>query len=472
MEENSFDIGMVGLGVMGRSFMLNIADNGYAVAGLDNKKDQADALAKEADQHEVSGTTDAEVFISSLKKPRAVMMLVPSGKAVDSVINEMLPLLDEGDLIIDGGNSHFSDTNRRFKNLEKEGIYYMGVGISGGEKGARSGPSIMPGGSEEAYDRVQSIFEAAAAKVGDEPCVKWLGPRSAGHYVKMVHNGIEYGLMQLIGECYDLMKRGLGFSNERLHEVFSEWNDGELSSYLIEITADIFAQPDDKGDGMLIDAVLDNAKQKGTGKWASQDAMNLKAPTPTIDMAVVMRDLSSYKEERVHADQVLKGPDASFDGDAEEVVSELRNAMYFAMITTYAQGMSMLLAASDEYDYDLNFEDIAKIWRGGCIIRADLLEDISMAFNNDPDLTNILIDKTLLEVNNKHQSDVRSVTKLAADLGIPAPGMMSALAYYDGYRSEHLPANLIQAQRDYFGSHTFERKDQDGTFHSEWNHNS
>lgn len=460
---------MVGLGVMGRNFAFNMASHGYSVAGLDNNQDKVEALKKEAGQKVVDGTTSPKEFIAGLKSPRAVMLLVPAGDAVDSVINELKPLLNEGDLIIDGGNSHFTDTKRRYEELEKEGIHFMGVGISGGEKGARNGPSIMPGGSEKVYRRVQDIYEAASAHVDGDPCVAWLGPGSAGHYVKMVHNGIEYGLMQLIAECYDIMKRGLNLDNQQIHEIFARWSEKELSSYLIEITRDIFAQPDDKSDGDLIDSILDSAKQKGTGMWTSQDAMDLKVPVPTIDMAVSMRDLSAFKEERAKAKNILQGPDNNFDGDEQKFITKLYNAMYFAMITTYAQGMALLYNASQNYDYHLNPEKIARIWRGGCIIRADLLEDIRAAYKRDEDLQNLMVDSNFSSVLNNRQADIREVVQFASEYGIPAPGFMTSLAYFDGYRSGRLPANLIQAQRDYFGSHTYERTDIDGTFHTHWN---
>jgi 6-phosphogluconate dehydrogenase len=468
MEKENFDIGLIGLGVMGRNFVLNIADNGYSVSGLDNNEDKVSALEKEGGQKDVSATTSPEEFISGLKKPRSVMMLVPAGKAVDSVIDELLPLLDEGDLIIDGGNSHFTDTNRHYQELEEKNIHFLGVGISGGEEGARRGPSIMPGGSQEAYSRVQPMFEAAAAHVQEEPCVTWLGPGSAGHYVKMVHNGIEYGLMQLIAECYDLMKRGLGCNNDQIHRVFHDWNEGELSSFLMEITADIFVQPDDKSTGRLIDAILDSAKQKGTGKWASQDAMNLHVPIPTIDMAVAMRDMSAYKEERERAAKKLSGPRMKLYINSESFIKKLRSAMYFSMIATYAQGMALLRSASDEYKYNLNYEDIARIWRGGCIIRADLLEDICSAYSENPKLDNLLVDPPLSAELMKRQFDLRAVIGEAAEAGIPAPPLMASLGYYDSYRSGRLPANLIQAQRDNFGSHTYERIDAEGTFHTKW----
>lgn len=469
MKKETFQFGMIGLGVMGRNFALNIADNGYSVAGLVHSKEKIPALQKEIGDRTVSLTASLQEFIAGLKKPRAIMMMVPAGKAVDSVIDELLPLLDKDDLIMDGGNSHFTDTDRRFKKLKEQGIHFMGVGISGGEEGARLGASIMPGGSKEAYSRVHPIFEAVAARVDNEPCVTWLGPGSAGHYVKMVHNGIEYALMQLIAECYDILKRGLGFTNDQLHQVFSEWNKGELSSYLIEITAQIFIQPDDKAAGRLIDAILDTAKQKGTGKWTSQSAMDLHVPTPVIDIAVTMRDLSDYKEERIHASQILDGVKTKFVGDAQQFVKQLENSLFFGMITAYAQGMNLLLAASAAYNYQLKLEDIAKIWRGGCIIRADMLETTRTAFKQNPHLDNLLVDPYFSKELLKRQSDLRAVVNQASFLGIPAPALMTSLAYFDAYRSQQLPANLTQAQRDFFGAHTYERIDAEGTFHTVWN---
>lgn len=468
MTDKTFDIGIIGLGVMGRNFALNITDHGYSVIGLDTDVDKAAELEKEGQDHPVEGTADAEKFVSALKKPRNAMMLVPAGNTVDAVIEELQPILDEGDLIIDGGNSHFRDTDRRFNALEQEGIHYMGVGISGGEKGARHGPSIMPGGSEDAYSRIRPIFEAAAARVEDEPCVSWLGTGSAGHYVKMVHNGIEYGIMQLIAECYDLMKRGLGFSNDRLHKVFHDWNKNELESYLVEITSRIFIQPDDRSDGRLIDAILDRAKQKGTGQWTSQEAMELQVPTPTIDLAVGMRALSANKEERVHASQLLEPPYEEFKDDEKPFVKRLHNALYFGMVVTYAQGLAQLQAASTAYNYNLTLADVAKLWRGGCIIRSGLLKPIRSAYTQHPNLANLMVATPFSKELNKRQSDLRFTVRHATKLGIPVPALMTCLAYFDGYRSERLPANLIQAQRDYFGSHTYERMDSEGTFHTNW----
>lgn len=469
MNNDKFDIGMVGLGVMGRNLVLNMADNHYSVIGLDKDGDKVEALKNESsEEHVVTAVTSLDEFIGKLKKPRAVMMLVPAGKPVDSVIDELVPVLDKGDLIIDGGNSHFTDTNRRSEQLKEKGIHFIGVGISGGEKGARFGPSMMPGGSNELYSKVKPIFEAVAAKVDNDPCVTYLGPGSAGHYVKMVHNGIEYGLMQLLSETYDLMKKGLGLSNEELHEIFKKWNEEELQSFLVEITADIFKKKDDKADGYLVDHILDQARQKGTGKWTSQDAMELQAPVPTMDIAVSMRDMSGYKEERVAASKKLTGPDQNFKGDKQALIGKIKNALYFAFITTYAQGMAQLKAASEAYDYELHMNDIARIWRGGCIIRASLLEDIREAFTDDPELANLLVAPKLESRITERLSDIREVVKTGVDLGIPVPGLMVSLSYYDSYRSARLPANLLQAQRDDFGAHTYERVDREGIFHSEW----
>jgi 6-phosphogluconate dehydrogenase len=468
MAENKQEIGMVGLGVMGRNLVLNIADNGFSVAGFDKDSAQVQALRSEAGERSVTGAESMQEFVDLLRRPRAVMMLVPAGAPVDAVIRDLLPHLEPGDLIIDGGNSHFSDTDLRVKTLAEKDILYLGVGVSGGEHGARFGPSIMPGGSPEAYERVQPIFEAAAARVNDEPCVTYLGPGSAGHYVKMVHNGIEYGLMQLIAESYDLMKRGLGLDDDALHEVFDRWNQAELNSYLIEITSEIFVRVDEQTGRHLVDVILDEAKQKGTGMWTSQNAMELQVPVPTIDIAVAMRNLSAFEEERQAASLALDGPEADLKEGREALIERLHNALYAAVIVTYAQGMAQLRKASNVYAYDLNLEGVARIWRGGCIIRSALLEDIRAAYRTRPDLPNLLLDPHLAEQVMERQQDLRAVVRTAAELGIPAPAMMVSLAYYDGYRSAWLPANLIQAQRDYFGAHTYERVDAKGVFHTQW----
>jgi 6-phosphogluconate dehydrogenase len=468
MSEREFTLGMIGLGVMGRNLVLNIADHDYAVAGYDQDVSKVQTLRMEAEGSDVRGAESLEEFVGLLRTPRTVMMLVPAGPPVDSVIRDILPHLEAGDLIIDGGNSYFKDTNLRGKALADKGILYLGVGISGGEHGARHGPSMMPGGLKEAYERVRPIFEAATAHVNGEPCVAYLGPGSAGHYVKMVHNGIEYGLMQLISESYDLMKRGLGLSDDELHTVYDRWNHAELNTYLMEITANIFLHVDEKSGKRLIDVILDAAKQKGTGMWTSQDAMALQVPVPSIDTAVAMRDLSAFESERVAASKVLSGPTPTFRGERESFLQQLRNALYAAMIITYAQGMAQLRIASSSYEYDLDLEAVARIWRGGCIIRAALLEDIRAAYRARPDLPNLLMDAHFGQEVMERQHDLRSVVSSAAELGIPTPGLMVSLAYFDGYRSAWLPANLIQAQRDYFGAHTYERVDEKGVFHTRW----
>jgi 6-phosphogluconate dehydrogenase len=396
------------------------------------------------------------------------MMLVPAGQVVDNVIRELIPQLERGDMIIDAGNSHFKDTDLRSKSLAEKGFLYMGVGVSGGEEGARHGPSLMPGGPKEAYERIRPIFEAVAAHVEGVPCTAYLGPGSAGHYVKMVHNGIEYGLMQLIAESYDLMKRGLGLSDEELSVVYSNWNEAELNAYLIEITSHIFHKVDERTGKRLLDVILDEADQKGTGMWASQDAMDIQVPIPVIDAAVVARNLSALKSEREAASKDLKVRTSHLKGDMDTILTQLKGAMHASMIITYAQGMAQLRAASKVYEYNLDLIDGARIWRGGCIIRAALLEDIQAAYHANPDLPNLLNDGCLGEAVMAGQKDLRRVVGLAVKLGLPIPCLMASLAYFDGYRSAWLPANLIQAQRDDFGAHTYERLDEKGVFHTQW----
>jgi 6-phosphogluconate dehydrogenase len=459
---------MIGLGVMGRNFVLNMADHGYSVAGYDIDAGKVDALRKEAGSRRVYSTGSLQEFMGLLLEPNAVMMLVPAGPPVDSVIKDIVPNLKPGGLVIDGGNSHFRDTDRREKSLREKGIGYLGVGISGGERGARYGPSIMPGGSKTAYERVKAVFEAASAHIDGEPCVTYLGPGSAGHYVKMVHNGIEYGLIQLIAETYDIMKRGLGLNNDELHAVYKSWNEKELNGYLIEITANIFSHDDEKTGKRLIDVILDAARQKGTGMWTSEDALELQVPVPAVGVAVAMRNLSAIEKERREASKVLKGPATGFKGDRGDFIERLRNALYMAMITTYAQGMNQLRAASRTYKYGFDLEAVARIWRGGCIIRAALLEDIRNAYRSQPDLPSLLVNSHFAQAVVSRQDDLRRVVNTASALGIPAPALMISLAYFDGYRSSWLPANLIQAQRDYFGAHTYERVDAQGVFHTQW----
>ena len=462
------EIGMVGLGVMGRNLVLNMADHGFSVAGYDRDSNQVEALRKETAERSIRSASTILDFIALLRKPRAVIMLVPAGAPVDSVIKDLLPHLDKGDLIIDAGNSYFKDTDLRARTLAANGIPFLGVGVSGGEEGARRGPSVMPGGPKEAYERVRPVFEAAAAKVGGDPCVTYLGPGSAGHFVKMVHNGIEYGVMQLIAVTYDLMKRGPGLSDDELHDVFSSWNHGEQNGYLMEITSHIFSKQDEKTGKRMIDEILDVAKQKGTGMWTSQSAMELQVPIPTIDLAVAMRDLSVLSEEREHASGIYQRSMRRFTGDRDVFLTHLGRALFAGMIIIYAQGLALLAAASDKYGYHLDLEAVARIWRGGCIIRAALLEDICAAFQRRRDLPNLLLDPNLSKKVMTNQEHLRQVVCQATELGVPAPGLMVSLGYLDAYRSAWLPANLIQAQRDYFGAHTYERIDAKGTFHTEW----
>ena len=459
---------MVGLGVMGRNLLLNMADHGFSVAGYDKDMSQVEALRKEAEKRDIHCTANLQDFISSLRLPRTIILLVPAGAPVDSVINDLSGYLQKDDLIIDSGNSYFKDTNLRTIRLKEKGILFMGMGISGGEEGARHGASIMPGGLKEAYERVKPVLEAVAARVNGEPCVTYLGPSSAGHFVKMVHNGIEYGLMQLISETYALMKLVLDYSDNELETIFSEWNDGELNGFLIQITSNIFGKVDEKTGKRLIDEILDVARQKGTGMWTSQSAMELQIPVPTIDMAVAMRDLSVFEEQREMADEIYKHPETHFSGDQKKFLTELHKALYVSMLTTYAQGFALLSSASDKYGYHLDLESVARIWRGGCIIRAAILEDIQAAFNKKRDLLNLLLDPKLSQKINENQEYLRQIVCHASTMGIPIPGIMASLEYLDAYRSSWLPANLIQAQRDYFGAHTYERIDAKGTYHTEW----
>lgn len=466
---NTFDFGIVGLGVMGRNLLLNMADQKYAVAGLDLDADKVLSLTEEANsQHQIKATTAVEEFVGLIKKPRAIMILVPAGKPVDNVINNLLPYLDKGDILIDGGNTYFTDTDRRFTELSTKGIHFFGMGISGGEKGARFGPSLMPGGNKEAYERLRPIFESIAAKVNGEPCVEYLGNGSAGNYVKMAHNGIEYGIMQLISEAYDLMKRGYELDDATIQKVFEDWNNTELESYLIEITGHILKKKDTDGQ-LLINLISDWAKSKGTGKWTSQNAMDLEVPLSTVDAAVAMREMSKNKPERIEASSKLIWNAEQTNTDLPSAIETLKGALYFSILITYAQGLALLTKASKEYNYDLNLETIAKIWRGGCIIRSTLLEDFRQAYAKNGELKNILLDDSIAKTLTENQSNIRSTVQFAVQKGIPIAGLMNSLAYFDAYRSEKLPTNLIQALRDYFGAHTYERTDTNGIFHTEWN---
>ncbi len=464
------DIGVVGLGVMGSNLALNMERHGFRVAGydLDAAKAQAFATGAAAGKNvELAGSPDA--LMAVLQKPRRVLLMVPAGKAVDSAIAHLEGHLEPADILIDGGNSFFLDTERRSVALAAKGLNFVGTGVSGGEQGALWGPSIMPGGQVEAWEALAPILRAIAAKAEDgAPCVEYMGPGGAGHFVKMVHNGIEYGDMQLIAESYDLLSRGLGLTAKELHEIFSEWNQGELKSYLIEITAAVLAAVDPGTGRALVDVILDEAQQKGTGKWMSQNALDVGAAIPTINAAVESRIISAMKTERVAASRVLRGPALEYTGDRQRLIDAVRDALYASKITSYAQGLGLLRVASAEYKYDLKPASIARIWRAGCIIRASLLGDIMSAYERDPGLGNLLVDRAFADAVDRRQASWRFVVQTAVGLGIPTLAMSSSLAYFDAYRSERLPANLTQAQRDYFGAHTYRRVDKPGVFHTEW----
>ncbi len=465
-----YKIGVVGLGVMGRNLALNMERNGFPIAGydLDGEKMRT-FLDGPAAGKSVIGVVSPAELISALEKPRRILMMVPAGKPVDDAIDHLKPHLEPGDILMDGGNSYFLDTDRRNKTLEREGFNFIGTGVSGGEEGALWGPSIMPGGQREAWEATAPIFRAIAAKAEDgEPCVDYMGPRGAGHYVKMIHNGIEYGDMQLIAETYDVLHRGAGLSAHELSAIFAEWNHGVLKSYLIEITAEILTRLDEETSAPLVDLILDEAQQKGTGKWASQNALDIGAPIPTINAAVESRIISSLKSQRMAASQLIKGPTGKYKGELQALVDAARDALYASKITSYAQGMGLLKIASDEYGYDLKPGTIARIWRAGCIIRAELLADITSAFQRDPALVNLLLSDEFRTAVESRQEAWRFFIQTAVGLGIPVLASGASLAYFDAYRSERLPANLTQAQRDYFGAHTYRRIDREGTFHTEW----
>ena len=468
MSEIQYDFGMVGLGTMGRALLLNMADHGFAVAGLDTDTGKVDALHSEGTGKPVKGFGDAAEFVSSIRKPRAIMMLVPAGAPVDAVIKTLTPHLEEGDFLIDGGNSYFKDTVRRAKELTADGFGFIGMGVSGGEAGARRGPSMMPGGTAQNYERIRPIVEAVAAKFDGQPCVALMGSGSAGHYVKTVHNGIEYAVMQLISEIYDVMKRALGMSNAEIADVFSEWNEAELQSFLVQISVVVLRYKDETTGGDLVDLISDKAKQKGTGKWTSQDAMDLGSPIPTIDVSVAAREMSGLKPERIEASKVLKPTATTFPYTKEEAVADLRSALYAAMYISYAQGLALLKEASKEYGYGTNLETVATVWRAGCIIRSRSLETIRAAFATNPDLANLLVDPSISTIILEHEGSLRRAVLGAIQASIPVPSLSASIAYLDGYRSERLPANLIQGQRDLFGAHTYERLDVEGSYHTQW----
>jgi 6-phosphogluconate dehydrogenase len=475
MENVNTDIGLIGLGVMGSSLALNMENNGFSVSVHNRTSPQIDNLVKNRSlNNKIYGFENLKEFVNSIKKPRKIMLMVVAGSVVDDFIQKLIPLLDQGDIIIDGGNSHYPDTSRRAKELEVKGFHFIGAGVSGGEEGALKGPSIMPGGSISAWPEVKDIFQDISAKVGDnEPCCEWIGEGGSGHFVKMVHNGIEYGDMQLICEAYQFMKEVLGMNNDEMHQTFKEWNEGELNSYLIEITADILKFKEEDGS-YLVDNILDMAGQKGTGKWTASVALDLGSPLTLIGEAVFSRYLSSIKEERVEASRQLSGPSVSFNGNKRQALKDIHDALYASKMVSYAQGYTLLSDAANAFNWNLNYGAIALIWRGGCIIRSAFLTKIKDAYDNNPDLKNLLLDPFFKDKINQSQDGWRRIIAVAISNGVPVPAMSSSLSYFDGYRSERLPANLLQAQRDYFGAHTYERLDgQKGEFfHTEWIQNT
>ncbi|MDU2063859.1 MAG: decarboxylating NADP(+)-dependent phosphogluconate dehydrogenase [Sporomusaceae bacterium] len=464
-----YQIGLIGLAVMGENLVLNMAGKGFSVAVYNRTtKKVTEFLGKKPAALPIGGAYSITELVNMLERPRKIMLMVKAGAPVDTMIEELVPHLEKGDIIIDGGNSFFQDTQRRFAELEKRGIGYIGMGVSGGEEGALNGPSLMPGGKAADYEQVAAIFTKIAAKAGDNPCCSFVGPDGAGHYVKMVHNGIEYGDMQLISEAYYILKHVLGLTETEMHEVFATWNEGVLDSYLIEITRDILKRVDEKTNRPLVEMVLDKAGQKGTGKWTSQSALDLGVPTPTITEAVFARCMSAYKTERVAASQILTGPKIAFTGNKEVFIKAVHDALYASKICSYAQGFALLKAASEEYNWNLNFGDLALLWRGGCIIRAVFLERIKEAFDRNGALPNLLLDPFFLDAIGGISDNWRLVVKTCKELGVPTPAISASLDYFDSYRQAVLPANMIQAQRDYFGAHTYERTDEAGIFHSDW----
>jgi len=465
------DIALIGLAVMGQNLALNIARHGYQITVYNRTPEKTKEFLETSakDSSNIKGAYILEELVTSLKRPRKIMLMVKAGKPVDDFIERLTPMLQKGDIIIDGGNSYFRDTIRRAKKLSEKGIHFMGVGVSGGEEGALNGPSIMPGGPKEAWEEVSQIFKDISAKTPDnEPCCDYIGPDGAGHFVKMTHNGIEYGDMQLISEAYFLMKELLGMSPSEMKEVFAEWNRGELNSYLIEITADILGKVDKETGKPMVDVILDKAGQKGTGKWTSQEALDLGIPAPTIAEAVFARYMSAAKDERIKASKVLKGPSPKFEGNKSQFIEDIKKALYASKICSYAQGFALMKEASKAYNWDLNLGNIALLWRGGCIIRAQFLDKIKEAYAENPELQNLMLAPYFKQSIEECQEAWRKVVSTAALNGIPTPSFSSALAYYDSYRTHTLPANLIQAQRDYFGAHTYERVDREGIFHTIW----
>ncbi|HEC2174369.1 TPA: NADP-dependent phosphogluconate dehydrogenase [Staphylococcus delphini] len=461
-------IGVVGLAVMGKNLAWNIESRGYSVSVYNRSADKTDLMVEESKGKNIVPTYSVEEFVNSLEKPRKILLMVKAGEATDKTIDSLLPLLDDDDILIDGGNTNYLDTIRRNKALAESGINFIGMGVSGGEVGALTGPSLMPGGQEAAYHKVSDILKSISAKAKDgKPCVTYIGPNGAGHYVKMVHNGIEYADMQLIAESYIMMKDLLGMSHKEISETFKSWNAGELESYLIEITGDIFTKLDEDGEP-LVEKIMDKAGQKGTGKWTSINALELGAPLTIITESVFARFISSLKDQRVNASKVLNGPSAAFDGNKEEFLEKIRRALYMSKICSYAQGFDQMKTASKINEWNLQLGDLAMIWREGCIIRAQFLQKIKDAYDNDNNLQNLLLDGYFKDIVTEYQSALRDVVATGIQNGVALPGFSASINYYDSYRTENLPANLIQAQRDYFGAHTYQRKDQEGTFHTQW----
>lgn len=462
--------GMVGLGVMGKNLALNSESKGYSVSVYSHFYHETDEFLKLHPEKNIKGFETIKAFVESIETPRKIMLMVTAGKITDNMIEQLVPYLDKEDVLIDGGNTHYTDTLRRSNYLKEFGINFVGSGVSGGEEGALNGPSLMPGGQREAYDLIKPLFEDIAAKAHDgKPCVSYIGPDGAGHFVKMVHNGIEYGDMQLIAESYDILSKGLGISIEEIAQIFNYWNDGELNSYLMTITAELLMRKDDLDtQDYIVTHILDKAGNKGTGKWTSQNALDLGVPLPLVTEAVFARFMSALKEERCVASNILSGPTCEISVDKQLMVEKVRRALYSSKIMSYAQGFSQMMMASNEYNWSLNYGEIAQIFREGCIIRAQFLQKITDAYEKNPTLKNLMLDDYFLSIVSDYQSDIRDVVSLAVKLGVPVPSLSSAISYYDSYRSKDLPANIIQAQRDYFGAHTYERKDRDGVFHYEW----
>jgi 6-phosphogluconate dehydrogenase len=462
--------GMIGLGTMGRNLVLNMADHGIAVCGYDRNTDQQKRLLEEGKDKPVQAAATMQAFVESLETPRRIMMLVPAGKIVDAVIDEIQPLLQAGDILIDGGNSHFTDTDARIARLKDTGIHFTGMGVSGGEDGARLGPSMMPGGNKDGYADLKNILETIAAQTDEGPCVTFVGNGSAGHYTKMVHNGIEYAIMQMISEVYAILKNVAGCDNDQLYQIFHNWNNGTLQSFLVEITAKVFLQPDDVDvNRRLVDVILDRAAQKGTGMWTSESALELHIPTPAIDEAVAARDLSAYKKEREIIDGFTSANEIINTSNKEQLIQNLQDALYFGMAVSYIQGLHLLQTASDTYKYEISIAEVARIWKGGCIIRSLMLNDIRKAFVKNPALKNLLLDQEFYTLLEQKRNALVSVLKTAMDNKIGTPVLSSSLNYFDMFSTGRSGSNLIQAQRDFFGAHTYERIDKEGNFHTDWN---